>query len=34
MVSIAERFMHINQWYIDTERVWNIFIPKEKDRKN
>ncbi len=29
MTSISERFMNIQKWYIDTERVWNIFIQKK-----
>lgn len=25
----SERFLSINDWYVDTDRVWNIFAPKE-----
>lgn len=31
MTSISERFMNVYEWYINTERVWNIFIPKDKN---
>jgi peptide/nickel transport system substrate-binding protein len=26
MTGAAERFMNIERWYIDTERVWKIFV--------
>lgn len=26
MTSISERFMNIDKWYINTERVWKIFV--------
>ncbi len=26
MTSTSERFMNVEQWYIETERVWNFFL--------
>ncbi|HEY1037183.1 MAG TPA: peptide ABC transporter substrate-binding protein [Candidatus Paceibacterota bacterium] len=28
MTSTSERFMNIEKWYIETERIWNFFLTK------
>lgn len=30
MTSAAERFMNVNDWHVETEKVWNIFVKKEQ----
>ncbi|MES3005993.1 MAG: ABC transporter substrate-binding protein [Patescibacteria group bacterium] len=26
ITSPSERFMNVNQWYVETEKIWNIFV--------
>jgi len=33
IITPADRFLNVNKWYIETEKVWKIFSNKRLDKK-